>query len=186
MPSPKTVILIRHGEKPHDGGPPHGVNRHGEHDGHSLSVRGWTRAGALAAVFAHTPHPAHPLLVTPQRIFATRPSHEARSTRERDTAVPTALRLGLDIDDSIRHGDEDGLVRAILERPEDALAVWHHGTLVDVVRSFPLANPHEVPQSWPDDRFDLYWILTSEQGPTTGYYRFSAVPQRLLAGDAQE
>ena len=60
MASPDTIVLIRHGEKPGQDGPPHGVNRHGEHDDHSLSVRGWTRAGALAAMFARAPHADHP------------------------------------------------------------------------------------------------------------------------------
>lgn len=181
---PQTIILIRHGEKPHDGGRPHGVNSHGEHDGHSLSVRGWTRAGALAAMFAHTPHPTHPALVAPQRIFATRPTHAARSTRELDTATPTARRLGLKVDDSVAHGDEAELVRLLLAQRGDALVVWHHGQLVELVHAFPLANPDDVPAAWPDERFDLYWILTSDDTTTSPIYRFSIVPQRLLDGDA--
>ena len=45
-------MFIRHGEKPGENGPPHGINHDGEHDPHSLSVRGWTRAGALAGLLA--------------------------------------------------------------------------------------------------------------------------------------
>ena len=47
--APQIIMLVRHGEKPGEGSPPHGVNKHGERDEHSLSVQGWTRAGALAA-----------------------------------------------------------------------------------------------------------------------------------------
>lgn len=181
---PQIIVLIRHGEKPSDDGNPHGVNPHGEKDEHSLSVRGWTRAGALAAMFAHMPHPAHPALVAPQRIFATKPTHSARSTRELDTATPTALRLGLVVDDSVAHGHEDELVQRVLAEPGDTLVVWHHGQLVDLVHAFPLANPCDVPDSWPEDRFDLYWILTSEGSDDKPAFRFSVAPQRLLAGDA--
>jgi hypothetical protein len=35
-----------HGEKPGESGKPHGINVDGEHDPHSLSVRGWRLAGA--------------------------------------------------------------------------------------------------------------------------------------------
>lgn len=183
MATPQTIILIRHGEKPSDGGAPHGVNQHGEHDVHSLSVRGWTRAGALAAMFAHVPHPTNPALVAPERVFATRPTHTARSTRELDTARPTAMRLGLDVDDTVAHGDEDELVERLLGDPGNALVVWHHGKLVSLVHAFALANPHDVPDEWPDHRFDLYWILTSDDEASLRRYRFSIVPQRLLDGD---
>jgi len=179
----QTIILIRHGEKPHEGGAPHGVNTHGEHDGHSLSVRGWTRAGALAAMFAHAPHAKHPALVTPQHVYATKPTHTARSTRELDTAMPTARRLGLMVDDSVAHGQEVELAQRILQAPEDVLVVWHHGKLVDLTREFPLANPHDVPAEWPDHRFDLYWILTRESDTDDGKYRFSVLAQNLLDGD---
>ncbi len=181
MADSRTIILIRHGEKPHEGGAPHGVNSHGEHDGHSLSVRGWTRAGALAAMFAHAPHAGHPGLVAPSRIYATRPTHSAKSTREVDTAMPTARRLGIEVDESVSHGNEADLARQVLEHDEDTLVVWHHGQLVELVHEFPIVNRDEIPTHWPDHRFDLYWILRSE--PDGGSYRFSIAAQHLLDGD---
>ena len=69
MPAPEVVMFIRHGEKPADDGPPHGVNEHGEHDPHALAVRGWTRAGALATLFGHAPLATHPYIVRPGRIL---------------------------------------------------------------------------------------------------------------------
>lgn len=185
MSAPDTIVLIRHGEKPGDDGPPHGVNHHGEKDDHSLSVRGWTRAGALAVVFAHAPHPASPVATRPTRLYATKSSHLARSTRERDTARPTAQRLGLQVDDSVAHGHEDELVARVLEGDGGVVVVWHHGVMPKLARSFPLANPEDVPAEWPDERYDLYWILSRLPGDGQPTYQFSEVAQSLLDGDVE-
>ena len=45
-------MIVRHAEKPTKSNEQHGIRPNGEHDRHSLSVRGWTRAGALVALFA--------------------------------------------------------------------------------------------------------------------------------------
>ena len=135
--APEIIMFVRHGEKPGEGSPPHGVNRHGERDEHSLSVRGWTRAGALASLFAHAPSKSHPHVVRPGRIFATRPTHEAKSKREMHTAEPTAKRLKIDVEDSHTHGNEEDLVKEVLGRPESTLIVWHHGTHGETRAPFP-------------------------------------------------
>jgi hypothetical protein len=57
--------------------------------------------------------------------------------------------------------------------------VWHHGTLPLLTGHFPLHNPDDVPQHWPEERFDLIWVLQREGDG----YRFSVVPQMLLPGD---
>ena len=179
--APLVVMFIRHGEKPGENGPPHGINHHGEHDRHSLSVRGWTRAGALAAMFAHAPTAVHPKVVAPERIVATAPSHEAKSRREYDTAEPLASRLRIVVDDDHRRGHEHRLRDSVLGDPRATLVVWHHGTLPHLVGGFPIRNRDEVPLTWPDDRFDLIWILSREPDATD--YRFSTTTQRLLDGD---
>ena len=181
---PEIIMLVRHGEKPGKGRRPHGVDHHGERDEHSLSVKGWTRAGALAGLFAHAPSQAHPHIVRRSRILATRPTDEAKSKREMNTATPTAHRLKLTIEDSHSHGNEKDLVKDVLGRPEAALIVWHHGTLVELVRLFPIVNSEEIPKHWPDDRFDLIWVLVRQPG-TEPRYRFVAVPQMLLVDDEE-
>jgi broad specificity phosphatase PhoE len=182
--APQIIMFVRHGEKPGEGSPPHGVNHHGERDEHSLSVQGWTRAGALAGLFAHAPSASHPHVVRPGRIFATRPTHTAKSKREMHTATPTAHRLKVHVEDSYTHGHEEHLVKAVLGRPEAALIVWHHGTLVKLVRHFPIVNIDEIPERWPDDRFDLIWVLVRQPGAER-QYRFVVVPQMLLADDEE-
>lgn len=181
--SPKVIMFIRHGEKPADDGPPHGVNEHGEHDPHALSVRGWTRAGALAALFAHAPSAVHPHIVQPGRVIATRASDEAKSRRELDTARPTADRLGITLEDSHSHGEEKEVATEILARPDTSLVVWHHGALAQLVGHFPVVNASDVPDHWPEERFDLIWVLVQEPSAPLAY-RFAVVPQGLLVGDA--
>ena len=114
-------MFVRHGEKPGEGTKPHGVNHHGEHDGHSLSVLGWIRAGALAGLFAHAPSRAHPHIVRPGRIIATRPTEEAKSKREIHTAAPIAQRLKLEIEDAHTHGHEADLATEVFESGNVAL-----------------------------------------------------------------
>jgi broad specificity phosphatase PhoE len=180
--SPEVIMFIRHGEKPADDGPPHGVNEHGEHDPHALSVRGWTRAGALAALFANAPSAMHPNIVQPVRVIATRASDEAKSRREVDTARPTADRLGVALEDSHSHGDEKEVATEILAKPDSALVVWHHGALAQLVGHFPVSNAGDVPGHWPEKRFDLIWVLVREPGDQLAY-RFIVVAQGLLVDD---
>jgi len=175
------VMFVRHGEKPGESGAPHGINAQGESDKHSLSVRGWTRAGALAALLAHAPLGSHPHMVRPQRILATAPTHETKSRREIDTAVPVGQRLGVLVEEVHGVGDEDSARRSILADGRHTFVVWHHGTMAEFVRGFPIGNAEDVPARWPQDRFDLIWLLRREPGAAN--YIFSHVDQQLLAGD---
>lgn len=179
--APTIVMFIRHGEKPSDHGAPLGINHHGEHDNHSLSVRGWMRAGALAGLFAHAPLVSHPDVHPPERIVATKPSAEAKSRREINTADPIARRLNIVVDSDLGHGSEASVRENILTDPRATLVVWHHGTLGHLVRGFPIVNADEVPHHWPDDRFDLIWVLTREKGDEA--YVFTSIDQSLLDGD---
>ena len=179
--APTVVMFIRHGEKPSDHGTPRGINPHGEHDDHSLSVRGWMRAGALAAWLAHAPTPASPGLHPPQRIVATKPSAEAKSRREIDTAEPIARRLHVVVDSDIERGSELNVRESILGDPRPTLVVWHHGAMGHLVRGFPITNAADVPHHWPDDRFDLLWLLRREAADSE--YTFSQIDQGLLDGD---
>ena len=92
--------------------------------------------------------------------------------------------MGLEIEDSHTHGGEEDLAREVLTRPEPVLIVWHHGTMAKIVRHFPLVNSNDVPERWPDERFDLIWILVRQPGDEPSY-RFVSVPQRLLADDLE-
>ena len=181
LPAVHVVMFARHGEKPGESGAPHGINAQGESDRHSLSVRGWTRAGALAALLAHAPMGSHPHVVRPQRILATAPTQETKSRREIDTAVPVGQRLGVPVEELHGLGDVDAARRSILADGRHTFVVWHHGSMAEFVRGFPIGNAEDVPHRWPEDRFDLIWVLRREANERT--YVFSHVDQQLLAGD---
>jgi hypothetical protein len=107
-----------------------------------------------------------------------------QSKREIDTATPTARRLNLEIEDDHTHGNEKNLVAEVLGRPESTLIVWHHGTMAKIVRHFPVVNSEDIPHRWPDERFDLIWVLVRQPGDELAY-RFVVVPQMLLADDLE-
>lgn len=179
---PQTVMFIRHGEKPGDDGPPHGIDHDGERDPHALSVRGWTRAGALASHFTRLPNPSQPQLVVPQRIIATKASADYHSKRELNTATPLARRLGIAVDTSFAHDEAAQLSMSVLQDARPALIVWHHGSMVDLVKTFPIGNVGDIPAKWPHGRFDLIWVLT--RAPEQPTFHFTALPQDLLDGDS--
>jgi broad specificity phosphatase PhoE len=174
-------MFTRHGEKPSESGTPFGVDQHGEKDEHALSVRGWQRAGALAGLFQMNASAKYPGVVKPGVIYATAPSSQSHSTREFNTAEPLAKALGLAVNTDFEHGHEHKLVKHVLEQNENALVVWHHGEIPAALSSFAISNASEVPDEWPEERFDLIWVLTNVDKGTS--YRFTSVNQQLLSGD---
>jgi hypothetical protein len=172
------VIIVRHAEKPEPEGP-HGVDHHGHPSGHGLTPRGWSRAGALAARMAYAGRPGDEML-RPGRVYATATDPHHASDRPRMTAHGIAQRLGVDMRDHLGRGDETKLAGEVVTADEPTLIVWDHGHIPTLARAFPLAPDTEVPDAWPEDRFDLYWVLV----PGASGYSLTIAPQELLAGDA--
>ena len=56
--------------------------------------------------------------------------------------------------------------------------------MAKLVRHFPIVNSDEIPKHWPDERFDLIWVLVRQPGAELKY-RFVVVPQMLLADDEE-
>ena len=172
------VVIARHAEKPEPDGP-HGVDHHGHPSGHGLTPRGWSRAGALAARMAYAGRPGD-VLVKPERVYATATDPDHASDRPRLTAHGIAKRLDLDMLDHLGRGDEDKMAAEVLAAGVPTLIVWDHGHIPTLARAFPLAPGTQVPDAWPEERFDLYWILT----PGDSGYVLTVLPQELLAGDS--
>lgn len=167
-------MLIRHAEKPpKGGGEPLGIDETGNPDEHSLTVRGWTRAGALIGYFAT----AHDGIVPPAEIFAANPGSDdsPHGRRPHQTVRPLAATRKLKINDAFAVGQEADLAAAILQRPGPVLVSWEHHAINKIVRYLGLAD---FDREWPD-RFDLVWIL----GWNGTSYAFTEVDQNLLAGD---
>ncbi len=174
--APSRIMFIRHAEKPHK--PPcendDGVKKSGEQDEESLTVRGWQRAGALVHFFASQQ------ALKPQTIFATGVGHKSSSHRPKQTVSPLAAWLNITINYSHLRDDLQGLADDVMKQTGTVLVCWQHELIADIIARLP--NAPQVPQDWPDIRFDIVWVLDAD-GPR---WKFSQIPQMVLAGDSSK
>ncbi|MFF4369432.1 hypothetical protein [Streptomyces sp. NPDC001594] len=179
-----TIMLIRHAEKPQKHREPYGVTVGGERDAESLTVTGWQRAGALAELFDPTQGQIRAGLRVPDRIYASHTDKTAKgddgsvSRRPVETVTPLAGKLGRKVDQSFGLGQEAALAKAVTAQHGTTLIAWHHGHIPALVHALGAVRP-AVPAKWPDGRFDEVWVFTRDGGT----WRFSQVPQLVLAGD---
>jgi broad specificity phosphatase PhoE len=176
---PPVVMLLRHAEKPLGEGAPHGVTIDGTPDPESLTPRGWQRAGALVGLFVRDSvnAPANSL-PRPTHLFASQIVGNG-SERPRETLLPLSERHGLVVDSRFTKAEVGALVAAVKEIDGVVLVAWEHH-LIPSIASLLLGDGSRVPQVWPDDRYDLVWVLETDQRGEVG---FREVPQVLLAGD---
>jgi hypothetical protein len=92
------------------------------------------------------------------------------------------MALGIEIQTRFPEGDELGLAATVRAAEGPALIAWHHKTIPTLAR-FITRDGFDCPDFWPDDRFDLVWVLDR---PGRGPWRFSQVAQRLLPHDSAE
>jgi hypothetical protein len=178
------IMIIRHGEKPTGDGLIHGVSHLGAHDKHDLSVRGWQRAGALVRFFAPVHHATtHEFISTPRYIFASGVTRDRPSLRSQNTVAPLAAALGLPVAIHLAEGEEEAVARAALTAEGPVLISWHHKRIPDLVRIIT-GDAICCPSHWPDDRFDVVWVL-DHHGAGDGW-TFRQVPQRLLPHDRDD
>ena len=174
---PEQIAIIRHGEKPPPGGPAQGIDEDGMPHVHSLVVRGWQRAGALANFFCVSGDPA---IRCPTRLFSP-PRHgkDGDHGRPFETLTPLAAKLGTAIDVTYGLGEEQELARRVLASGGVVLISWEHKRIPQIANAI-LGNDTTAPQAWPDERFDLVWVFDLQPG---GGYAFSQRPQLVLGGD---
>jgi hypothetical protein len=201
-----TIMIIRHAEKPPEppaSPPPFGVTPDGRQDDHSLSVRGWQRAGALATFFAPS-RTTTPSVSTPQFIYAVKVDsdddnpHDAagakigtKGKRAQQTVGPIAEKLGstATLIFTFDKGDEAAMITSAMACPGVVLICWVHENIPRMASQIPVNPATPVPVAWPIDaqgygRFDVVWVF--EYDHPAGTYRFSHIPQMLLAGDLPE
>lgn len=180
-PGTDTVLVVRHGEKPTGSGKPYGITQDGEQSAGSLTVRGWTRAGALAELFAPADgSPLRPGLLRPDAVYAAKPGSDS-GQRPAQTVSVVADRLGVPLDTRYAKGDEAALVREVGARHGVTLIGWQHEEIPALAAAFGAVTP-TPPKQWPDDRFDVVWVFT--RTPTG--WSFTQRPQLLLPGDQDD
>jgi hypothetical protein len=174
------VLLIRHAEKPIVGGPPFGVTDAGVVDPESLTPRGWQRAGALVRWFGDRSGGTISGLPVPTHLLASRVAPGSSSRRPQQTLLPLAESLGLTVDATIPKPDIARLAAAILAIDGVVLVSWEHHLIPSLAATLT-GQPSLTPASWPDDRFDVVWVL--ERAAAAEPFQFRQVLQRVLAGD---
>jgi len=178
------IMIIRHAEKHTNGGREHGVNLEGDHVKHELTVRGWLRAGALVPFFTRAGEAPDPSTVsTPRAIFASAATPDSPSLRALHTVLPLAAALDLPVNNNHAEGDETTTAAAVLAAPSPVLIVWHHSHISGLARA--IAGPRlRCPPEWPDDRFDLVWVLhRDETARADASWSFAQVTQNLFSYD---
>jgi broad specificity phosphatase PhoE len=174
------VMFIRHAEKPQDGADG-GFSSDGQADPESLTARGWQRAGALARYFNPQSPAAGDILLKPAVVFASGIGAGSKSKRPMETVSPLVelLKQARPTPFITSHlkRDHQPLIDDVLARDGVVLVAWEHKEIPALIARLP--QPPTVPQAWPDDRFDLVWILDR----TPVGWQFSQWPQLLLADD---
>jgi hypothetical protein len=171
------VMIIRHAEKPLTPDVPHGVSIDGLADRDSLTPRGWQRAGALVGFFSGE---RKGVLRTPTHLFASRVVPESGSRRSFETLQPLSERLGLSIDTRFAKNELAELAAAVRATTGVVLVAWEHH-LIPALANILVGDTSSAPQVWPDDCFDMVWVIDPGVGGATG--SFQQVPELLLAGD---
>jgi hypothetical protein len=181
------ILLVRHAEKPDtsDDGP--GFTPDGCEDVKSLTIRGWQRAGALAAVLAPN-FPAGSHLPRPDRIYASAfRDGGGHSRRPEQTVLPLAQKLGCSIDLTWALHQEQAFGALLAQQAGVVLVCWQHQGLVPLARA--IVAPQRLAElptdwAWPNDRYDVIWSLR-RNGPG-GRWHFRQYCQALLAGDPDQ
>jgi len=151
----KLIMVIRHGEKIND-------------DVTDLSPKGKARAYCLINVFGN-----NGTYATPQKIFAQNPTEKKQSTRPRDTVVPLAEALGLQVDLSYTSGQIKKLTNYIASSNDEVTLVsWNNDKIPEIAEKLGISNPPD----WDSDTFDDIWMIYDSN--TSSYYNSNSVSKR--------
>jgi broad specificity phosphatase PhoE len=180
-----TILIIRHAEKPNGD---LGVTAGGEQDTKSLTPRGWQRAGAWAEMFVPSLGQVS-ALPTPTAIFASAPASHAeihtgeggsRSRRPLETVNLLALKLGVEVNQTFKRGQEANLGSAISQMNEVVLVCWQHEDIAAIARAIAPAM-RGIPVGWPDDRFNV--MFRFDKLDSSSPWSFAQVVPIMLDGD---
>jgi hypothetical protein len=174
------IMIIRQAETLDNDETLYGVMENGTHNVTSLSVIGWQRAGALATLFAPSRGPLqHPALATPHFLIASA-IPPGTTERPKETLEPLSRKLSMPISASFLPGQEKIVASEAMARYGVVLISWGHQG-IPLIANKILGSRTIVPQTWPENRFDLVWIFDWYAARDT--YVFSQLPQQILGGD---
>jgi hypothetical protein len=121
---------------------------------------------------------------TPRSIFASAATPRSPSLRAQHTVKPLAETLGVQVDNSHAEGEEAAVAAAALAAAGPVLIAWHHSHIPVLARTIA-GEEFVCPHGWPDDRFDVVWVL-DRRDATAGTWRFTQVAQCLFGHDRDE
>ncbi|MFL9910329.1 hypothetical protein [Paraburkholderia sp. RL17-337-BIB-A] len=183
----KTVLIIRHAEKPEAGGDS-GIDGSGAPDSRSLTPRGWQRAGVWAELFA--PSLGHAgVLPKPAVVFASAPATHSeisagnsgsKSRRPLETVSPLAAKLGIEVNLNFGKGQEIDLATAISQLGGVTLVCWQHEDIANIATALA-PTVGNIPSHWPGDRFNVVFRFTRPGNEVP--WNFNQVTPVMLQGD---
>jgi hypothetical protein len=186
LPSPLTILIIRHAEKHGEIWPGPGLTREGKEDDKSLVIRGWERAGAWAALFGTLlGAEAYP---RPSAIYAANPEAVAldeTSQRPFQTVIPLSERLGLTPITTHSAGQEATLVAEILHSSGILLISWEHRAISEKIAPGIAGEQkiEDLPQKWDETRYDV--VLRFDRMSPDAPWSFCQLCPCLMSGDSQ-
>ena len=184
-PSPLTIFIIRHAEKPCEIWPGPGLTREGKEDDKSLVIRGWERAGAWAVLFG-TLFGAE-VFPRPSAIYAANPeavSLDETSQRPFQTVISLSERLGLTPITTYSVGQESQLVSEILHSSGIVLISWEHKAITEKIAP-GIAGEQEIdvlPHKWEETRYDV--VLRFDRVSPDAPWSFCQLCPCLMSGDS--
>ncbi|RAK98425.1 putative 60S ribosome biogenesis protein Rrp14 [Aspergillus ibericus CBS 121593] len=139
IPSPPTVYLIRHGEKPPDP------------EDSGLNADGFKRAECLRDLFGVT----SPYSIG--HVMAPKINSRGQHRRSYETVFPVATDLSLPVDTSCKRNRVECVAQRIREfkGTGNILISWRHSKMREIVQALGYDDPPE----YPDERFDLIWTI---------------------------
>jgi hypothetical protein len=167
---PKTILVIRHAEKPDD-----------KNDIH-LSAEGKKRADALPGLFNKTASRPDPF-PTPDFIIAAMESKH--SNRSIETVTPLSKELKQKVIAEFLDEEFDKQATQLFTNPKyegkTVLVCWHHGKIPELLHALGIdPKPKKIDEAV----FDRVWVVSfGEKGKNTPLVKRS---QALMPGDAKE
>ncbi|MBS0271625.1 MAG: histidine phosphatase family protein [Proteobacteria bacterium] len=163
---PRTVILIRHGEK--------------VPDENYLSVKGLERAGALPYYFSNTSLYNNPPITY---IFAAGQETPTSSVRPIQTCKPTADFYKLPLNTNFKPYQTSELAKELLTNSiydnTTVLICWSHGHIGQIVTDLGAENPGK----WKHDIFDQVYLVSFDNGKAS---KVQTIMQKLMFGDRSD